>query len=132
MNQFAEIINSTWGILLTTIMGYIVWLLKEQRKERIIENQKRNANINGTKIILFYMLQKLHTDFRNQGYVTYNQQQAFREIYDAYHVLGGNGYGTRMWEEIKKLEVKNGDIGLSHHSKDNVYKKEKYSYFDLI
>lgn len=98
-----NLLNSSWGIILTTVMGYIVWLLKEQRKERKIEALKRDANANGTKIILFYMLQKLHFDFKSQGYVTYNQQQAFREIYEAYHFLGGNGYGTRMWEEIKKI-----------------------------
>ena len=132
MNQLIELINSTWGIVLTAIMGYVVWLLKEQRKERKDENKRRNVNIDGTKIILFYMLQKLYAEYKKQGFVTYNQQQAFREIYDVYHALGGNGYGTRMWEDIKKLEVKNDDIGLSYHSKRNIYEKEKHSYKDII
>ena len=65
MNQLIELINSTWGIVLTAIMGYVVWLLKEQRKERKDENKRRNVNIDGTKIILFYMLQKLYAEYKN-------------------------------------------------------------------
>ena len=100
-------------IVTTALMGYIVWLLQEQQKSKKIEYQKREANSNGTKLILFYMLQRLHTEYMYQGYVTYEQRTQFEEIYDAYHNLGGNSYGTRMWEDIKKLEIRNDVASVS-------------------
>lgn len=100
-------------IVTTALMGYIVWLLQEQQKGKKIEYRKREANSNGTKLILLYMLQRLHTEYMYQGYVTYEQQTRFKEIYDAYHDLGGNDYGTRMWEDIKKIEIRNDVASVS-------------------
>lgn len=100
-------------IVATALMGYVVWLLQEQRKDKKAECAKREANANGTKLILFYMLQRLHTEYMYQKYVTHEQRTQFREIYEAYHELGGNGYGTRMWEDIKKLQIRNDVTSIS-------------------
>lgn len=117
MEQINQLIASSWSILLTAALGYIVWLLKEQREDRKKENIKREANSEGTKLILFYMLQRLHTEYTYQDFVTYNQQQSFKDLYEAYHNLGGNGLGTRMWEDVKKLEVRQEEVGLSLFAK---------------
>ena len=138
MNQLQQLISSTWGIVLTAFMGYVVWILKEQRQERKIENNKRNANAQGTRLVLFYMLQRLHTEYRCQGFVTYNQRRTFKEIYDAYHTLGGNGLGTKLWHDVANMEIRNEDIGLSlyaraylehtdiEHRDSLIYKKSIY------
>ena len=58
-----EIILQTYGIALPIVLGYIVWLLKEQKKrqqkdavernKRIAdENEKRDANSAGTMLLL--------------------------------------------------------------------------------
>lgn len=58
-----EIILQTYGIVLSIVLGYIVWLLKEQKKrqqkdaiernKRIAdENEKRDANSAGTMLLL--------------------------------------------------------------------------------
>lgn len=114
MQQF---LLTTWSVLLTALVGYLVFLLKENRKDKEKENAKRDANSNGTKLILFYMLQRLHAEYKYQGFVTYTQRSNFREMYEAYHGLGGNGYGTKMWQEIQELECKNGDMGVSIYAK---------------
>lgn len=116
--QVWQLILSAFGIVLTAFMGYVIWLLKEQRKARIEEDKKRNANCEGTKLMLFYMLQRLHTEYTLQEYITYNQRETFREFYEAYHGLGGNGYGTKMWEDIKKLECRNEENGLTLYAQE--------------
>ena len=121
MQQF--LIN-TWSVVLTALVGYFVYLLKEQRKERAKENAKRDTNSNGTKLILFYMLQRLHTEYKYQGYVTYDQRSNFKDMYDAYHGLGGNGYGTKMWNEVQELECKSGDMGVSLYAR-MIFDKQK-------
>lgn len=131
-----EIVISGFGIILTAIMGYIVWMLQEQSKERkkdaesrdkriAEENAKRDANSKGTRLILFYMLERLYTEYNYQGFVTIQQRRTFKDIYDAYHGLGGNGLGTSMWDNIKELEIRNVEIGLTTHAKAYFEEQEK-------
>lgn len=72
------------------------------------------------------MLERLHTEFKLQGYVTHEQRDRFFETYDAYHNLGGNGYGTALWEDVQKLEIKNDEPGTSPYAYllKEVYKGE--------
>ena len=111
-------------IVFTAFMGWIGAMIREQRNHaREIEERhareaqeadiKREANATGTKLILFYMLQRLHTEYTYQDYVTHEQRTQFKELYDAYHALGGNGYGTRMWEDIEELDIRNDKDGVS-------------------
>lgn len=88
--------------------------LEKKRSEELEEaNKRREANAEGTKLILFYMMQRLHTEYMYQGYVTHEQRVQFEELYKSYHTLGGNGYGTAMWEEIEGLEIRNDKSSVS-------------------
>ena len=90
----------TYIIALPILLGYIVWLLQEQKKkqvqdakerdERIAEERKkRDANSAGTMLLLRVQL------------IEY-----FCEMYEAYHRLGGNGMITKMKQEIEELHLK--------------------------
>ena len=128
-----DIIIQTYYTLLpivaTSIMGYVVWYLQNQRKvndKRIEEeHKKREANANGTKAILLYMLERLYAEYKIQGSVTHEQRQRFKDMYIAYHDLGGNGYGTQLWEFVKELEITNNANAVSPFYKviEDVYKK---------
>lgn len=111
-------------IIFTAFMGWIGAMIKEQRKhskemeERHAREaqeaaEKREANAIGTRLMLFYMLQRLHVEYMYQGYVTHEQRTQFKELYEAYHGLGGNGYGTRMWEDVQELDIRNDKDGIS-------------------
>lgn len=104
-------------ILFTAVVGWIGAMLKKMNLEHAKEAQeaaeKREANAVGTKLMLFYMLQRLHVEYMYQGYVTHEQRTQFRELYEAYHGLGGNGYGTRMWEDVQELDIRNDKDGVS-------------------
>lgn len=90
-------------IVLTALMGYIVWLLKQQKKER-------DANSRGTMLLLRVQLIEYHDKYMAQGYIPSYAYQNFCEMYEAYHDLGGNGMITKMYEEIHELHLNRKDV----------------------
>ncbi len=93
-----EIISHIIDIALPILLGYVVWLLKEERKER-------KANTQGMKEILGYMIDRWHEEFMLQGYVTTDQRNQFEDVYVAYAANKGNGARKKKWEEIQCLHV---------------------------
>lgn len=86
-------------ILLTSFLGYIVWLLKRQKRDR-------DANSKGTMLLLRVQLIEYHDRYMKQGDIPSYAYQNFVEMYEAYHQLGGNGMITKMYEEIQELHLK--------------------------
>lgn len=86
-------------IVLTALMGYIVWLLKEQKKDR-------DANSKGTMLLLRVQLIEYHDKYTILGSIPSYAYENFCEMYEAYHELGGNGMITKMKEEIDELHLK--------------------------
>ena len=94
-----EILMQTYTIVLPVLLGYIVWLLKNQKKDR-------DANSKGTMLLLRVQLIEYHEKWTERGYITKHGLENFIEMYDAYHSLGGNGMVTKLLEEIKKLPIR--------------------------
>ena len=94
-----DIVITIITVSLPVILGYIVWLLKEQKKDR-------DANSKGTMLLLRAKLIEYHKEWMERGYITTHGIQNFLEMYSAYHDLGGNGMVTHLKEEVEKLEVR--------------------------
>lgn len=98
-----EIIIQTYTtalpIVLTAFMGYIVWLLKKQKKDR-------DANSNGTMMLLRVQLIDYHDKYMAKGEIPSYAYENFCEMYEAYHALGGNSMVTKMYDEIQDLHLK--------------------------
>lgn len=86
-------------IILTSLLGYVVWLLKKQKKDR-------DANSKGTMLLLRVQLIEYHAKYTALGEIPSYAYQNFIEMYDAYHELGGNSMVTKMKEEIEELHLK--------------------------
>lgn len=86
-------------IVLTALLGYIVWLLKEQKRDR-------DANSKGTMLLLRVQLIEYHAKYTAIGEIPSYAYQNFTEMYEAYHELGGNSMVTKMKEEIEELHLK--------------------------
>lgn len=95
-----EILLETYTIVLPAILGYLVWLLKNQKKDR-------DANSKGTMLLLRVQLIEYHEEWTERGYITKHGIENFTEMYNAYHALGGNGMVTHLLEEVKELPIKN-------------------------
>lgn len=89
-------------VALPVILGYIVWLLKNQKKDR-------SANSKGTMLLLRVQLIEYHKEYMDKGEIPTYAYQNFCEMYEAYHALGGNGMVTKMYEDIKELHFKTKD-----------------------
>lgn len=94
-----ELLMQTYTITLPFLLGYIVWLLKRQKKER-------NANSRGTMLLLRVQMIEYHDKYIGLGYIPSYAYQNFCDMYTAYHELGGNGMITKMFDEIQELHIK--------------------------
>lgn len=86
-------------VVLTALMGYVVWLLKNQKKDR-------DANGKGTMLLLKVQLIEYHDKYMARGEIPSYVYQNYVDMYDAYHALGGNGMGTKMMHEIEELHLR--------------------------
>lgn len=94
-------------IVLTSVLGYVVWLLKEQKKER-------DANSKGTMLLLRVQLIEYHDKYVKLGEIPSYAYENFNEMYEAYHNLGGNGMVTKMHNEIQELHLQTKNGGKSN------------------
>ena len=94
-----EFLLQTYTIVLPILLGYIVWLLKQQKKDR-------DANSRGTMLLLRVQLIEYHDKYMKLGEIPSYAYENFVEMYNAYHELGGNGMITKMKNEIEELHLK--------------------------
>lgn len=93
-----EFMMTTYTIALPVVLGYIVWLLKEQKKVR-------SANSEGTKCLLRVKLIEYHDRYMEKGYIPSYALRNWVEMYEAYKRLGGNGMIEGMNKEIHALPI---------------------------
>lgn len=99
MNFLMQTYTIALPIVLTSLLGYVVWLLKEQKKDR-------DANSKGTMLLLKVQLIGYHKKYMQLGEIPSYEYQNFDEMYSAYRALGGNGMVTKMYEEIQELNIR--------------------------
>lgn len=99
VNFLSQTYTIALPIILTSLMGYIVWLLKRQKNDR-------DSNSRGTMLLLRVQLIEYHDKYMKLGEIPSYAYQNFQEMYDAYHQLGGNGMVTKMKNEIEELHLK--------------------------
>ena len=84
MDAVKELLMQTYTIALPVLLGYIVWLLQNQKKDR-------DANTKGTMLLLRVQLIEYHDRYMKLGSIPSYAYENFCEMYEAYHKLGGNG-----------------------------------------
>lgn len=81
----------------TALLGYAVWLLKRQRKDR-------SANSRGTMLLLRARITDYHDRYCRAGVIPPYEYSFFMEMVDAYYELGGDGMVKKMAEDVKQLD----------------------------
>lgn len=94
-----ELVMELITVTLPIILGYIVWILKQQKRER-------SANSRGMMLLLRGQLKVYHKEYMQRGWITSEELADYLEMYEAYHSLGGNGVATKWKEDVQKLEVR--------------------------
>lgn len=93
------ILESIVPMLLTGVGGVCGWLLKSHRKEEA----RDQAMETGLRTLLRAELLEIHAKYVPLGYIPVAAMEETDRVYKAYHSLGGNGAGTKLYEELKAL-----------------------------
>lgn len=96
--DITQVLVAVLTVVVTPLMGYIVWLLKEQKKDR-------NAQEKGIMLLLRVQLIEYHDKYMRKGKIPTYAFQNFEDMYEAYHELGGNSMAEKMHEEINELRL---------------------------
>ena len=99
METIKTLLMTTYNLVLPVALGYIVWLLKEQKKTK-------DANSRGTMVILKRFLRDDHEAYTQRGYVTEIERSEWSEMYQAYADLGGNGIGKVWNQKVMALPIR--------------------------
>ncbi len=94
-----EFLFTTYTIALPIVLGYIVWLLKEQK-------HARNANSEGTKCLLRVKLIEYHDRYMDKEAIPSYALKNWIEMFLAYKGLGGNGMIDGMDHEVRSLPIR--------------------------
>ena len=102
-----KILLETYYILLpiiaTALIGWVGVLLKKKKKEKTEAEKMQAAQSQGIMLILRYMLQRYHGEYRMQKEITYNQYKNWKDIYQIYTDLGGNSIAEEWNEDIEHM-----------------------------
>lgn len=94
-----DIINNVLTIILTSVMGYVVWLLQGHRK-------KKDTTSDALRVLLRESIEARYKVYKNKDALTREEYHDFDEMCNVYFELKGNGTGERMYNEIKQKPIK--------------------------
>lgn len=116
-----DLIHEAIVIAMPIILGYIVWLMKQQeterRKDARLKKEQAEKNNTGVMLLLRIQLIEYHDKYMSKGMIPAYAYQNFIEMYDSYHALGGNGTIDKMYEDIRTLRL-NEKRGTRNESKN--------------
>lgn len=125
----SKLILETYYILLpivaTALIGWVGYLLKDQKKKEDDRDVKQKAQNTAIMLVLRYMLQRYHGEYKLQGKITYSQYKNWQEIYETYRILGGNSIAEEWNEEVEEMEKAEAhdDMSLYELALRNKYNK---------
>ena len=126
MSTVIEVITKIVYILLPVLLGYLVWLLKEERTERKDIKSEQTATTLGIKEILGYMIDRYYSEIMLQGYITTDQRNTIEGVFVAYAANKGNGARKKKYEELMKVRIDDSkpNVSLYYQMLKENYKKD--------
>lgn len=67
--------------------------------------ENREKTEDGVRALLKDRLISIHTCAVKRNAITYTELERASTMYEAYHGLGGNGTGTAIMEELRRLHI---------------------------
>ena len=105
----AEAITALAGVATGLgVSGIISWLLGRYDKRHPVTDMTKIAekldNLNAAVVELAYLrIRERHEKAVRHGWLHPNEKHVLERLYAAYHSIGGNGVGTEMIEDIRRL-----------------------------
>lgn len=105
MEEFAALFMAPFVSAIVSAVVALVFNRLIRRSVDGIDGQK--AMYEGVKTLLRNELVAAHREWvEEKGYITLEALEYIEDTYKCYHAMKGNGSGTKLWEDIKALPVK--------------------------
>lgn len=105
----AEVVTALAGVATGLgVSGIISWLLGRYDKRHPVVDVDKLAekldNLNAAVVELAYLrIRERHENAVRHGWLHPNERRVLERLYAAYHSIGGNGTGTEMIKDIRRL-----------------------------
>lgn len=121
-----KLIWDIFTIALPILLGYLIWLLKEERGERKEIKAEQTATTLGIKEILGYMIDRYYSEIMLQEYITTDQRNTIESIFIAYAANKGNGARKKKYEELMKVRIDDSkpNVSLYYQMLKENYKRD--------
>lgn len=96
------VLTSSVSAIVGAIVASIVALIKAQSQGAIDTNK---ALQQGMRQLLWGELKREYKDAVDNNGMTVTDRRHLESVYSAYHTLGGNGTGTRLYNDAMSLPV---------------------------
>ncbi|MBQ0161415.1 MAG: hypothetical protein KBT28_12440 [Bacteroidales bacterium] len=87
-----SLVSGLVGAIVATAIG----MAKDKRRN---DNASNQALQDGMRALLWRELKNIHSDAIANGGMDTEERKHLESVYDAYHGIGGNGTGTRLYED---------------------------------
>ncbi len=95
--------------LVGALVSALVASVKSQGKRAIEHTAEERASLSamraGLRALLWRELKNIHDEAFRTGGLSVEQRRHLESVYAAYHSLGGNGTGTRLYGDAMKMPV---------------------------
>ena len=88
--------NAVWAYTLGTALAL---------KKGVKSAAEASGMQEGMRALLWRELRNIHSDAVQRGGMEVEERRHLENVYSAYHNIGGNGTGTRLYEESMHLPV---------------------------
>lgn len=100
------IVSIIVAIFGSTGLFTFLWNVISDKKSRIKEvDLQTQIIVLGLCELLWRELKTIHREAEEKGGMTIDERQHLEQVYESYHSLGGNGTGTRLYDDAMKLRV---------------------------
>lgn len=88
-------IKALFGGIISAFGLLFAWLKKKFKRQISLEV--------GIQSLLRNEIRQEYKECSNKGYCSLDDMENIQDMYNSYHVLGGNGSVTRLIEKLKKM-----------------------------
>ena len=95
--------------VISAVVSSLVAMLKAGGRKAIERTEAEKASDEamraGMRALLWRELQVIHANAMDKGGLTVAERRHLESVYSAYHGLGGNGTGTRLYNDAMSMSV---------------------------
>lgn len=89
--------------VISSAFAIVQWAVDRHDKRLGISREEFSALRTAVTELAYMRLAERHHRYVTRGWAHHNEKRICERLYEAYHGIGGNGYGTQMINEIRML-----------------------------